>query len=110
MDYGKYRFEQEKKEKVAKKKQHVIHVKEVRFKIGIGDHDYQVKIKHIKEFLEKKDNVHVSLKFRGREMTHKQIGEELLHKIASDVSAWGEIESHPKWFGKIVMMTILPKK
>ena len=110
MDYGKYRFEQEKKEKLAKKKQHVVQVKEIRFKLRIEEHDYQVKIKHIVEFLEKKHKVRVSLRFRGRELAHKELGGELLDRVASDISAWGEIDAPPKWMGKTMTMTISPKK
>jgi translation initiation factor IF-3 len=110
MDYGKYKYEQEKKKKVAKKKQHVIQVKEVRFKIRIEEHDYQVKLKHIKEFLEKKDKVLVALRMRGRELAHRDLGLELMNRIALDISAWGELESSPKAMGKSIMMTVLPKK
>lgn len=110
MDYGKYRYEQEKKKKVAKKKQHVVQVKEIRFKPNIEEHDYQCKIKHIKEFLEHKDKVRVSLRFKGREMAHKELGEELLNRVASDVAAWGEIETRPKIIGKTIIVTINPKK
>lgn len=110
MDYGKYRFEQEKKKKIAKKKQHVVQLKEIRFKIRIEEHDYQFKIKHIKEFLEKKDKVRVTLRFRGRENAHKELGEVLMNRVAKDVVAWGEIESPPRFMGRSIMMTIIPKK
>jgi translation initiation factor IF-3 len=109
MDYSKYKYEQEKKRKLAKKKQHVVHVKEVRFKARIEEHDYQVKLKHIKEFLEKKDKVRISLRLRGREMAHKELGMELLDRVAKDVAALGEIESPPKWMGRTITMTINPK-
>ena len=110
MDYGKYRFEQEKKKKIAKKKQHVVQLKEIRFKIRIEEHDYQFKIKHIKEFLEKKDKVRVTLRFRGRENAHKELGEVLMNRVAKDVAAWGEIDSSPRFMGRSIMMTIIPKK
>lgn len=109
MDYSKFKYEQEKKKKLAKKKQHVTHMKEVRFKPQIEEHDYQVKIKHIKEFLEKKDKVRVLLRFRGRENAHKELGIELLEKIATDVAALGEMESRPKMMGRTATMTIAPK-
>ena len=109
MDYSKYKYEQEKKKKLAKKKQHVTHMKEVRFKIRIEEHDYQVKLKRIKEFLEDKDKVRVSLRFRGREMAHQELGKELLDRIAADVAALGEMESRPKMMGKTLSMTINPK-
>jgi translation initiation factor IF-3 len=109
MDYAKYKYEQEKKRKLAKKKQHVTHIKEVRFKPKIEEHDYQVKIKHIKEFLDHKDKVRVSLRFRGRENVHKELGLELLHRVAKDVAAVGEMESAPKAMGRTVVMTLMPK-
>ena len=109
MDYSKYKYEQEKKRKLAKKKQHVVHLKEIRFKARIEEHDYQVKIKHIKEFLEKKDKVRVSLRFRGREMAHKEIGMDLMNKIANDVSAVGDMDSEPKIMGNTVTMILVPK-
>lgn len=109
MDYSKFKYEQEKKKKLAKKKQHVTHIKEIRVNPKIEEHDYQVKLRHIKEFLDKKDKVRVSLKFRGRESAHKEFGFELLNRIAKDVSALGEMESSPKTLGKIVMVTLVPK-
>jgi len=110
MDYGKYRFEQEKKKKTAKKKQHIVQIKEIRFKIRIEEHDYQFKIKHIKEFLEKKDKVRVSLRFKGREMAHQELGEVLMNRVANDLAAWGEIDSNPKRMGRTLTMTMTPKK
>jgi len=109
MDYSKYKYEQRKRQKLAKKKQHMTHVKEVRFNPKIEEHDYQVKLKHIKEFLSDKDKVRVSLRFRGREMAHRELGMELLDKIAKDVAALGEMEAAPKTMGKIVVMTLVPK-
>jgi translation initiation factor IF-3 len=109
MDYSRYKYEQEKKRKLAKKKQHVTHIKEVRFKPRIEEHDYQVKLKHIKEFLEAKDKVRISLRFRGREMAHKELGYDLLNRIAKDVAALGEMESSPSSMGRTLQVTIIPK-
>lgn len=109
MDYSKYKYEQEKKKKQAKKKQHVTHMKEVRFKPRIDGHDYQVKLKHIKEFLANKDKVRVTLLFRGREMAHKELGMELLGRLATDIAAVGEMEASPKIMGRIISVTIIPK-
>ncbi|MEA3489616.1 MAG: translation initiation factor IF-3 [Candidatus Omnitrophota bacterium] len=109
MDYSRYKYEQEKKKKLARKKQHITHMKEVRFKIRIDEHDYQVKLKRIKEFLTNRDKVRVSLRFRGREMAHKELGLELLNKIAGDVAALGEMEARPKSLGKIMVITLVPK-
>lgn len=109
MDYSKYKYEQEKKRKQAKKKQHVTHIKEVRFKPRIDGHDYQVKLKHIKEFLVNKDKVRVTLLFRGREMAHKELGMGLLNRLATDIAAIGEMETSPKIMGRIISVTIIPK-
>ena len=109
MDYSKYKYEQEKKKKLAKKKQHITHMKEMRFNPKIEEHDYQVKVKHIKEFLDKKDKVRISLRFRGREMAHKDLGLELLHRVARDVSSVGEMETAPKSMGRTMIMTLVPK-
>lgn len=109
MDYSKYKYEQKKKQKLAKKKQHITHMKEVRFKPSIEEHDYQVKMKHIKEFLSAKDKVRISLRFRGRENAHKELGRELLNRIAADVAVLGEMESPPKSMGRTMAMTIIPK-
>lgn len=109
MDYSKYKYEQEKKQKLAKKKQHVTHMKEIRFKLRIEEHDYQVKLKHIKEFLSHKDKVRVSLRLRGRENAHKEMGIELLNRVASDVAAVGEMDSEPKALGRTIIMTLNPK-
>jgi translation initiation factor IF-3 len=109
MDYAKYKYEQEKKRKKARKKQHVTHMKEIRFKPKIEEHDYQVKLKQIKKFLEKKDKVRVSLRFRGRENVHKEIGMELLERVANDVAAVGEMEAPPKRAGRTILLTLIPK-
>ena len=110
MDYGKYKFEQEKKKKIAKKKQHMVQLKEIKFTLRIEDHDYQVKINHIKEFLEKKDKVRVSLKLKGREMAHRELGMELINGIIKDLAAWAEIDTAPKFLGRMISMTVSPKK
>ena len=109
MDYSKYKYEQEKRRKDAKKKQHVTHIKEIRLKPRIDEHDYQVKLKHIKEFLAAKDKVRVSLMFKGRENAHKEFGMELLKRLATDVAAVGEAESNPRIMGRMVSVTIIPK-
>ncbi len=109
MDYSKYKYEQKKKQKLAKKRQHVTHMKEIRFKPRIEEHDYNVKLKHIKEFLEAKDKVRISLRFRGRENAHKELGRALLERIAADVSALGEMEGSPQSMGRTMTMTLVPK-
>ena len=109
MDYSKYKYEQKKKQKQAKKKQHVTHMKEIRFKPQIEDHDYKVKLKHIREFLEAKDKVRVSLRFRGRENAHKELGRALLDRVAADMSAIGEMDGSPASMGRTMTMTLVPK-
>ena len=109
MDYSKFKYEQKKKQKQAKKKQHVTHMKEIRFKPQIEDHDYQVKLSHIREFLEAKDKVRISLRFRGRENAHKELGRVLLNKIAADMSALGEMDGSPQSMGRTMTMTLVPK-
>ena len=109
MDYSKFKYEQKKKQKQAKKKQHVTHMKEIRFKPQIEDHDYQVKLNHIREFLEAKDKVRISLRFRGRENAHKELGRVLLNKIAADMSALGEMDGSPQSMGRTMSMTLVPK-
>ncbi len=109
MDYSKYKYEQEKKKKQAKKKQHVTHIKEIRLKPRIDEHDYQTKLKHVKEFLSARDKVRISLMFKGREMAQKEFGMQLLARLATDVAAVGEAESNPKMMGRLVSVTIIPK-
>lgn len=109
MDYSKYKYEQKKKQKLAKKKQHVTHMKEIRFKPQIEDHDYQVKIRQIKEFLEAKDKVRISLRFRGRENAHKDLGRALLDKVVSDMATLGEMDGPPQSMGRTMTMMLVPK-
>lgn len=109
MDYARYKFEQKKKKKLAKKKQHITHIKEQRFNPKIEEHDYQVKVRHIKDFLEHKDKVRVQLRFRGRENAHRELGKNLMERIATDVSSVGEMEAPPKEMGKTIIMMLVPK-
>jgi len=109
MDFSKYKYDQERKERQAKKKQHQSKLKEIRVKPKIGEHDYQVKLRHTLEFLKKKDKVKVSLFFRGREMAHKEFGRKILDKFISDTASVGQIEKGPTQEGRIMTMTILPK-
>ncbi|WP_233881018.1 translation initiation factor IF-3 [Virgibacillus halodenitrificans] len=108
MDYGKYRFEQQKKEKEARKKQKVINVKEVRFTPGIGEHDYETKLKNARKFLEKGDKVKAAVRFRGRAITHKELGREVLDRMAEDVKDVATIETKPKMEGRNMFMMLAP--
>ncbi len=108
MDYGKYRYEQQKKEKEARKKQKVINIKEVRFTPGIGDHDFETKLKNAKKFLEKGDKLKASVRFRGRAITHKELGQDVLNRLAEELKDIATIESRPKMEGRNMFMMLAP--
>jgi translation initiation factor IF-3 len=108
MDFGKYKYEQQKRESEAKKKQKVIEVKEVKFRPNTDEHDYSVKMKNVTRFLEKGDKVKVTLRFRGREMAHQNLGRELLERVAEDVKDLGKVENMPKMEGRQMVMMIGP--
>ncbi|AVQ99590.1 translation initiation factor IF-3 [Oceanobacillus iheyensis] len=108
MDYGKFRFEQQKKEKEARKKQKIINVKEVRFTPGIGDHDFETKLKNARKFLEKGDKVKAAVRFRGRAITHKELGREVLDRFAEEVKDIATVETKPKMEGRNMFMMIAP--
>ena len=111
MDYGKYKFEQQKKEKEARKKQRqkMQNIKEIKFRIKIEDHDYQTKVKHIREFIEHGDKVKVWIWFRGRENVHPEIGEKLAQRIIQDLSDIAKVEKQPKKEGRNMLFTLVPK-
>ena len=110
MDYGKFRFEQAKKEKEARKNQHVVDIKEVRLSPGIDVHDFEVKLKSALRFLKNGDKVKVSVRFRGREMAHTSIGQDLLKRFAEQCAEMGTLEKAPKLEGRNMFMFIAPKK
>lgn len=107
MDYGKYRYEQQKKEKEARKKQKIINIKEVRFTPGIGDHDFETKVKNAKNSL-KGDKLKASVRFRGRAITHKELGQEVLTRLAEELKDVATIESKPKMEGRNMFMMLAP--
>ena len=109
MDYSKYKYDQEKKEKEAHKKQRVIHVKEIRIGPKIGEHDYQFKFRALQDFLKRGDKVKITMMFRGREMAHVDLGRKILDRLASDISAVGEIEEPPRLEGRFINMVIRAK-
>lgn len=109
MNYGKYRYEMQKKAQEAKKKQKVVETKEVKFRPNIAVGDYNVKLKHIEKFIKNGDKVRVSLAFRGREIAHKDIGFALMEKIKVDVDPYGKIELEPKSEGKQILMVVIPR-
>lgn len=108
MDFGKFKYEQQKRESEAKKKQKTIEVKEVKFRPNTDSHDYDVKMKNVFKFLENGDKVKVTLRFRGREMAHQNLGRELLERVADDVKELGKVENIPKMEGRQMVMMIGP--
>ncbi|GAB4075015.1 translation initiation factor IF-3 [Barrientosiimonas marina] len=110
MNYGKYRFEQQKKEKEARKKQKVINVKEVRFTPGIGEHDFNTKLKNVRKFLSNGDKVKAAVRFRGRAITHKEIGREVLDRLAEETKDVATLESKAKMEGRNMFMMLAPSK
>ncbi|MEM1316329.1 MAG: translation initiation factor IF-3 [Pseudomonadota bacterium] len=110
MDFGKFKYEQQKKAVEAKKKQKIIEVKEVKFRPNIDTHDYDVKMRNVTRFLEDGDKVKVTLRFRGREMAHQELGRDVLHRIAKDTETLGKVESMPKMEGRQMIMVIGPAK
>jgi len=109
MDYGKYKYEQSKKEKEAKKKQKVINVKELRMSPNIEEHDLQVRIKNARRFLKEGNKVKVTIRFRGREITHNSLGKEVLENLAESVRDLAVIEKKPKLEGRNMIMILAPK-
>jgi translation initiation factor IF-3 len=110
MDYGKFLFEQNKKAHSAKRKQKQIQVKEVKFRPGTGEGDYQIKLRNLVRFLTEGDKAKVTLRFRGREMVHQDIGRKLLDRVATDLAAHGVVEQNPLMEGKQMIMVFAPKK
>lgn len=110
MDYGKYKFEQEKRAREARKKQHNAEVKEVKMRYKIDDHDYEVRVKHAKRFLKAGDKVKATVMFRGREIQHTDLAEKLLMQMAADLEDMAEIQQKPKREGRNMMMLLAPKK
>jgi translation initiation factor IF-3 len=110
MDYGKYVFEQNKKAHAARKKQKQIHVKEVKFRPGTEEGDYQIKLRNLIRFLTSGDKAKVTLRFRGREMVHRDLGAKLLERVRDDLAEIGQVEQFPKMEGRQMTMVIAPKK
>ncbi len=109
MDYGKYRFEQAKAAKAAKKKQHVIHLKEVKYRPGVSDHDFNFKTRHARRFLEEGNKVKLTMMFRGRQVTHPELGREVLLRVFAELEEIAKVEMHPKLEGKNMTMVLAPK-
>jgi translation initiation factor IF-3 len=109
MDYGKYRFEHAKRDKEARKNQHIVEVKEIRMSPGIGINDFNTKLKNGQKFLQDGDRLKVTIRFRGREMAHTNIGEELLKKFADECSEFATVDKNPKLEGRFMTMFMSPK-
>ena len=108
MDFGKFKYDQQKRETEARKKQKTIELKEIKFRPNTDTHDYEVKMRSITKFLENGDKVKITLRFRGREMAHQELGTELLERVASDTSHLGKIDFIPKVEGRQMVMIIYP--
>ena len=109
MDYGKYKFEQAKQARIAKKKQHIIELKEVKYRPGIDDHDFDTKTRHARRFLEEKNKVKVTMMFRGRQVAHPELGQAVLQRVAQELADVGKIESAGRLEGKSMTMILTPK-
>lgn len=110
MDYGKYKYQLSKKAHDAKKKQSVVSIKEVKVSPKTQEHDLSFKIRHMQEFLENGDKVKVTMVFRGREITHTDIGRKVLDRVVADIEEFGTVEANPKLEGRHMVMIIAPKK
>ncbi len=108
MDFGKFKYEQQKREAEARKKQKVIEIKEIKFRPNTDTHDYDVKMRSVVKFLENGDKVKITLRFRGREMAHQDLGRDLLHRVAADIEGVGKVENMPKMEGRQMIMIIGP--
>ncbi|MBL8958523.1 MAG: translation initiation factor IF-3 [Gemmatimonadetes bacterium] len=109
MDFGKYKFEMAKQARAAKKKQHVIELKEVKFRPGIDDHDFETKVRHARRFLGEGNKVKVTLMFRGRQIAHPELGHAVVQRVAVDLADVGKIEMSAKMEGKALTMILAPK-
>ena len=109
IDYGKLKYKEQKSKKEAKKKQKTIEVKEIKMRPGIDTHDYQVKVKALKKFISGGNKVKVSMRFRGREMEHQNLGLDLLKKLTEEVSEYAKVEVPPKSEGKQIMIILVPQ-
>jgi len=110
MDYGKYKYESEKRQKEAKKKQVQTKLKEVKFHVNVGDHDYETKMRNLTKFIEHGDRVKVSLMFRGRENAHRELGFEVINRVIQDTVEFTTVDQAPRLQGRFVTAILVPKK
>jgi translation initiation factor IF-3 len=109
LDYGKYKYQEQKKQAEARKKQKVVEVKEIKFRPMIDDHDYQVKMRSMARFFEEGDKVKVTLRFRGREMAHQELGTKLLDRVKDDTTKVAKVEMEPRFEGRQMVMVLAPR-
>jgi translation initiation factor IF-3 len=109
LDVGKYKYQAQKKAAEARKKQHVVEIKEIKLRPMIDDHDYDVKMRSMKRFFEEGDKVKVTLRFRGREMAHQELGIQLLERVKSDIQTLAKVEQEPKFEGRQMIMVLAPR-
>ena len=109
LDFGKFKYELQKKENEARKKQKVIEVKEIKLRPGIDEHDYQVKMRSVHRFLEEGDKVKVTMRFRGREMVHQELGMKVLDRVRAELDAMAKVEQWPRLEGRQMIMVMAPK-
>ncbi len=109
LDYGKYKYEAQKKANEARKKQKIIDIKEIKMRPGIDEHDYQVKMRSVRRFLEEGDKVKMTIRFRGREMAHQELGRMVLDRIREEIDELAKVEQFPKTEGRLMTMVIAPK-
>src|SRR3990170_7268869 len=108
MDYGKFKYQQSKKAHDARKKQSVIHVKEVKLRPKTEDHDYQFKLRHIERFLKEGNKTKVTVVFRGRELAHPDLGRNMMNRLTEEAKEWGKVEQFPKFEGRNLVMILAP--
>ena len=108
LDYGKYKYEAQRAAREAKKKQHHVQVKEVKFRPGIEDHDYEFKTRHARKFLEEGNKVKLTMMFRGRQVTHPELGRDVLLRVTEDLKDVSIVESRPSFEGRVMSMVIAP--
>ena len=109
LDYGKYKYQAQKKAAEARKKQHIVEVKEIKLRPMIDDHDYDVKMRAMKRFFEEGDKVKITLRFRGREMAHQELGFQLLNRVKDDIGPMAKVESEPRFEGRQMVMVLAPR-
>lgn len=110
MDYGKFRYEEQRKAREARKKQHHVQLKEVKMRPGIEDHDFDFKLRHARRFLEEGNKVKVTMMFRGRQMAHPELGREVLDRLSQELADLGKVESNPSMEGRSMTMVLAPLK